>query len=81
MDKDQFFDSIRLANLNEVRTALQMSPELLHAKDSRGSTPLILASYYNHLDLVKLLLAHGADVNEKDSSQNTALMGVCFKVY
>lgn len=55
------------------------NPELVNIKDSRGSTPLILATYYNYLDIAKVLLANNASIEDKDASGNTALMGVCFK--
>ena len=40
---------------------------------------MIFATYLGHVDLVDLLLRHGADVNARDAAGNTALMGVCFK--
>src|SRR5690606_42090976 len=40
-----------------------------------------LASYNNQLEVVRILLEAGADVNLQDSGGNTALMGVCFKGY
>lgn len=41
--------------------------------DGEGVTPLILASFKDHLDLVQLLLAHGADTTIKDQWNRTAL--------
>ncbi|MEA5466671.1 ankyrin repeat domain-containing protein [Leptothoe sp. PORK10 BA2] len=41
--------------------------------DGEGVTPLILAAFKNHLDLVQLLLAHGADPTVKDQWHRTAL--------
>lgn len=81
MDSTQFFGQIREGDLEGVRQSLMAHPGLLQTRDPRGSTPLILAAYYNHLDLVSLLLEQGAPVNETDGSGNTALMGVCFKGY
>lgn len=81
MDSTQFFGQIRAGDLEGARQSLQAQPGLATARDSRGSTPLILAAYYNHLDLVRLLLGQGTPVNEMDGSGNTALMGVCFKGY
>jgi len=81
MDSTQFFSQIREGDLEGIRKSLEARPELLRARDPRGSTPLILAAYYDHLDLVRLLLERGTPVNEMDGSGNTALMGVCFKGY
>ena len=49
--------------------------------DQRGSTPLILASYYNQVEIVKFLLDRSSNINHQDHSGNTALMGACFKGY
>ena len=40
--------------------------------DRWGSTPLIIASSYGHMQLVKLLLVHGADTIIADSCGFTA---------
>lgn len=49
--------------------------------DQRGSTPLIIAIYYENEDAAKFLLQHGAAPDAKDKSGNTAMMGACFKGY
>lgn len=41
--------------------------------DGEGVTPLILASFKNHIDLVQLLLAHDADTTVRDQWNRTAL--------
>lgn len=76
---DTFFNAIREGNLDDVSKMLVANPDLVKAKDQRGSTPLILATYYNHCNMTNLLLDQGATIDRKDSSGNTALMGVCFK--
>ncbi len=81
MDQEVFFNAIRQGDLEVVRTQLEKNPELIGNRDQRGSTPLILAAYYNHGPVVAYLLRKGAPVDEKDSSGSTALMGACFKGY
>jgi ankyrin repeat protein len=81
METTEFFSRIREGNLESISKGLEANPELLHTKDPRGATPLIMASYYDHRDVVRLLLSKGARIDEKDGSGNTALMGVCFKGY
>jgi ankyrin repeat protein len=78
-DKEIFFSAIRNGDLKQVEKLLEEIPKLIEARDQRGSTPLILATYYNHAALADFLIRKGAKPNEKDSSGNTALMGVCFK--
>ncbi len=41
--------------------------------DGEGVTPLILASFKGHIELVELLLAHKADVTVRDQWDRTAL--------
>ena len=40
-------------------------------------TPLMEAASAGHTDIVRLLIAHGADVNAQSSSGNTPLMYAC----
>lgn len=40
---------------------------------SNGVTPLMLAARYNNVEVIKLLLANGANVKVKDGKGNTAL--------
>ncbi|MFT6369632.1 MAG: ankyrin repeat protein, partial [Maribacter sp.] len=63
-----FFDEIRNGNLPKIKTFIVTEPHLIHARDSRGSTPLILASYYNFLEITDFLLESGAVVDEKDGT-------------
>ncbi len=77
----EFFDAIRAGDVSQLRVLLKSNPDWLNAKDERGSTPLLLTTYYGHLEAAKFLLDEGAPVDEQDSSGNTALMGVCFKGY
>ena len=39
---------------------------MLHARDKRGRTSLMLASANGHLDMVTLLIGQGADINAVD---------------
>jgi ankyrin repeat protein len=44
-----------------------------------GWSPLKIAVYENHLDMVRLLLSSGAEVNEKDKQGRTPLMWASIK--
>jgi ankyrin repeat protein len=81
METSEFFNGIREGNLERTAALLEAHPDLLNSRDQRGSTPLILAGYYNQAEVVRLLLDKGVPVDEKDGSGNTALMGACFKGY
>ncbi|PMD99465.1 hypothetical protein BWI97_00465 [Siphonobacter sp. BAB-5405] len=73
------FEAARQNNLE----ALEQELETLHPDvvDARGSTPLIIAGYYNHPEAVRLLLEAQANPDAQDAMGNTPLMGACFKGY
>lgn len=45
----------------------------VHATNGHGSTPIVCAAEHSHLDVVRYLLAHGADVRAPNRSGCTAL--------
>src|SRR5262245_30908102 len=51
-----------------VRTLIEKDPTLVAARDKDGSTPLHCAAWHGHVDVAKILLDAGADVN--DHNQN-----------
>ena len=59
-NKEELFDNIRLGNSEAVENLLESNPKLLESKDQRGSTPLLLAAYYGHENVVEFLLEKGA---------------------
>ncbi|WPU99136.1 ankyrin repeat domain-containing protein [Mucilaginibacter sp. cycad4] len=73
------FEATRANHTNELETALINTD--VNAVDSRGSTPLIIAAYYNHVEAAAVLLQAGANPDLPDAMGNTALMGACFKGY
>ena len=81
MKTELFFNAIRNGELQQVEQLAKETPALVHTKDARGSTALVLATYYNQIEITKLLIEQGADINAVDGSGNTPLMGVCFKGY
>lgn len=75
------YDAVRKGDVETVTKALQAKPKWLEHRDSRGSTPLLLSTYYGHQELSQVLLQAGAEINVEDGAGNTPLMGVCFKGY
>jgi ankyrin repeat protein len=53
---------------------LKDHPDLLDKRNSLGQTPLIVAVNHSQLEIAKLLLANGADVNASDPSMHTPLI-------
>lgn len=57
-----------------VRTTLSEKPELLTQTDKYGNSPLHLAAYKGHTDVVQFLILQGADVNVRNNFGGTALL-------
>ena len=57
-------------DLADVKRHLQRGVKV-NARDENGSTPLMSAVMCDHLDVVKYLVAKGADVNAKSSNNGT----------
>lgn len=68
MNTSNFFNAIRQGDLETVTNLLKTNAKLLESTDERGSTALILASYYNQKELVDFLLEKGAQVDRQDGS-------------
>ena len=49
-----------------VSLLLSKSTAMIHVKDKRGRTGIMLASANGHLDMVTLLVGQGADINASD---------------
>ncbi|GGD51815.1 ankyrin repeat domain-containing protein [Muriicola marianensis] len=81
MAQEAFFEAIRQGDLETISSLGEKNPDLYRSRDGRGSTPLILAAYYNKEAVVDHLLKTGVPVDEKDGAGNSALMGCCFKGY
>ncbi|KQM67628.1 hypothetical protein ASE75_01460 [Sphingomonas sp. Leaf17] len=75
------FDAAR-GGRDDVIPALLQAGVDIEARDSRGFTALVLASYNDRLSTTALLLDAGAAPNGTGEDRvNTALMGVAFKGY
>ena len=70
-----FFQAIRNGNVELVKSILNTDQSLASRADQRGFTPLVMATYSDQLEIVKLILEAGADVNLKVGRGNRALMG------
>ncbi|MDD2384974.1 MAG: ankyrin repeat domain-containing protein [Sulfurospirillaceae bacterium] len=67
------FKACEKGNLSEVQKLLQI-PKIINVQNQNGWTPLIVAIYNNHVEIVKTLLINGADVKIKNFKGTTCLM-------
>src|SRR5687767_12839947 len=56
-----FLDACRRGDSSEVTQLCQLFPDLINAADGKGFTPLIIAVYSNHQEVVDILLQNGAN--------------------
>ena len=50
------FDAIRNGEVSNVVSLLKENPALAQEKDQRGSTPLLLSTYYGHIFILTVIL-------------------------
>ena len=64
-------------NIEAVKQYLAASVDVNAKNSGLGKSPLLLAAYDRHKEIVELLIAKGADVNAKDGigGKTTARMG------
>ncbi|HAB43939.1 MAG TPA: hypothetical protein DCE70_10485 [Acinetobacter sp.] len=76
---DLFFAAAKIGNSEVINEFLKHGFPV-DVRNQDGYTPLMMATYYGHQDIVTTLLAKGADRCARDNRDNTALMGALFKM-
>lgn len=76
---DLFFAAAKIGNSEVINEFLKHGFPV-DVRNQDGYTPLMMATYYGHQDIVTTLLAKGADRCARDNRGNTALMGALFKM-
>jgi len=66
------YEASAVGLLDRVREQVEKEPALVNTYSHDGWTPLHLASFFGHPDVVRLLLAHGADVDARSRSTRFA---------
>jgi ankyrin repeat protein len=66
-------EDLELKEINRLKVLAKENPDLLHAKDEQGETPLHRAARRGFLRAAEFLLAHKADVNALNTWQGTPL--------
>ncbi|XP_022250765.1 ankyrin repeat and SAM domain-containing protein 6-like [Limulus polyphemus] len=69
-------EAVKKGNSKWLEQLLKEEPDLSNwCQDDDGATPLMYAAMLGHLDIVKLLINHGADLNKQETKRGwTALM-------
>src|SRR5437016_3080782 len=72
--KQEFLNAVKTGTIATVEALLREDPALANTVDDSGVSVLLLAQYSNQCDVVtRLLMKHGANVNERQSGNWTAL--------
>ena len=66
-------DAAEKGDIAKVKSLLAEKSERVSAKNRYGETPLHMAAFRGHKDIVELLIAKGANVNAKEKNSATAL--------
>jgi len=74
-----FFAAAKTGNDEVIREFIKYDFPV-NVKNASGFTPLMMAAYYGHQNVVTTLLDNGADRCIRDNKGNTALMGAIFKL-
>lgn len=66
--------AVQQHNVEQVRTLLKQGYANIDETNDKGETPLLLATHANDVDIAKLLIDAGADVNKQDNIQDSAYL-------
>jgi len=70
-DTDEFFDACAKGDVKTVRGLIENNPALARSTNRGGWTGLHGAAQHGHIQVVRLLLEHGADPNVREPGDNT----------
>lgn len=73
------FEAVSNNSVTETERCLNEGADVNAVKDDSLFTPLIVASVYGYVDVVRVLLNKGALVNKEATDGYTALQAACFK--
>jgi ankyrin repeat protein len=73
VDDRELISAARRGDVREVERLIKAGVHLDISDNDGGCTALILASYYNRIEVVKLLIEAEANLNIRDNRGNTAL--------
>ncbi len=74
----EIHDAATQGNLETVKTLLAGDPALIEARLGDGKTPLHMAAYAGHNDIVRYLIESGASVNATSNANSIALHGAAY---
>lgn len=71
----QAFKLAASGSINELKVLLKEEPKLITSREfEQNATLLIEAAFYGQLEMMQFLLQEGAQINERDQEERTALL-------
>ncbi|WP_042348719.1 ankyrin repeat domain-containing protein [Bacillus massiliigorillae] len=71
---DSLIQAIENNDLESVQEILKDSSYLINESNDKGETPLLIAAHKNNIEVAKLLIEAGADINQQDRIQDSAYL-------
>jgi acyl-CoA-binding protein len=66
-------EMVSVGNLGALSELYERNSNIIYVTDKDGMTPLHWAADRGHVEIVRFLLSHGANINAQDNSSNTPL--------
>lgn len=73
----ELFVKVMRNDIKAVKELIASGADINQKNKTYGHTPLIIACNYNYVDLAKLLISKGADINIRGNDGSTALIAAC----
>jgi len=72
--RDALYHAVAKNDLVRTKRLVEAGADINALPAKQGTTPLVLAAAWGHLDILKYLIAQGADLNVRSDKHNTALI-------
>ncbi|MFJ7886646.1 ankyrin repeat domain-containing protein [Lysinibacillus xylanilyticus] len=74
LQSDNLIQAVENNDLEKVQEILQDSSYPINETNDKGETPLLIATHENYIEVAKLLIEAGADINQQDNIQDSAYL-------
>ncbi|WP_313892317.1 ankyrin repeat domain-containing protein [Psychrobacillus sp.] len=74
LQSSDLFEAVENNDVKKVQEILQDTSFPLNETNDKGETPLLIATHENYIEVAKLLINAGADINQQDSMQDSAYL-------
>lgn len=71
---NHLIQAVEYNDVEKVKDILQDSSYPINETNDKGATPLLIATHKNYIEVAKLLIDAGADINQQDHIQDSAYL-------